>query len=98
MKKIIALCSILLLTACSGTVDVSTSQIKRPTLDIVDQKPLKLKKVHFKVKVEEKKPQYILDGENFSNLANNMEKIQNHLDVEKQQLEASRHYYDNLNR
>jgi hypothetical protein len=103
MKKVIALLAILLLSSCltgcaSGNVNVSTTAIPRTELKIVETKPLDLKPVHFHVVVENKKAHYVLDGQNFSNLAQNMEKVQNDIDMKRQQLEASKHYYDTLNK
>ena len=96
MKKMIII-ACLLLTACGGQVDVTTTAIKRAPLNLTIQNPLNLKPVQLKVKVENQVPNYCMSGQNFANMANNMEKIQNHLDIQKQQLEAQKHYYDNLN-
>ena len=96
MKKLILL-SALLLAACSSNVDVTTTAVKRTPLNLSEQKPLNLKPVQFKVKVEDHIPNYCMSGQNFQNLANNMESVQGRLDIQKKQLEAQKQY-DNLNK
>jgi hypothetical protein len=87
----------LLLTGCATTdhLQVSTAPIKRVALKLPPQKPLDLGGVHFKVVIDPttKQPQYVLDGQDFDNLANNMEKIQNRLELDEKTIKAQKNYY-----
>ena len=104
MKKLLSLFAITMLLAGCGSsqeqVDVTTAPVTRAPLKIVPQDPLAMAPVHVKVEIDPttKKPKYVLDSANYANLSNNMEKIQDHLDVDKKQIEASKHYYDSLNK
>ena len=97
MKKLIII-TCLLLSGCASNVDVTTKAVPRTNLELPAQKPLTLKPVQLHVNVNNKVPSYCMNSQNFSNLANNLEAVQNDLDVKRQQIEAAKHYYDNLNR
>ena len=91
MKKLIIITALLLSGCASGNVNVSTTPIKRTTLELPVQPPLTLKPVQFHVNVNNKVPSYCMNSQNFSNLANNME------DIKKKQLDAAKQYA-NLNK
>lgn len=98
MKKLIIILGALLLSGCASNVDVTTKAVPRTNLELPAQKPLTLKPVQLHVNVNNKVPSYCMNSQNFSNMANNMEAVQSDLDAKAQQLEAAKHYYDNLNR
>lgn len=91
---IIALSAVLLLSGCASTMGVTVSPLKRETLKITPQPPLDLRPVQFHVFVQNGEPVYALDSQGFSNLSNNMEKIQNRLDQDEQTIVQILQYYD----
>lgn len=87
----------LMLCGC-GTTNEVDSVTPTPTLNVNQQKPLTLAPVHFTVKVDAGQPQFILTTKDYANLSIDLEQAQNYLDVQKKQLDDSKHYYDNLNK
>ena len=104
MKKVLTtLFVITLLAGCAVTppnVTVTTQAVHRQTLNIVVPKPLALSQVHFKIVIDPTthKPQYVLDGDDFTNLAQNMERIQDRLELDEKTIQAQKHYAANLNK
>lgn len=95
MKKILLILPILFLTsACGHNLDVTVDPLKRATLDIPAPPPLEMDPVQWTIKVENDEPQYCVDTDNFVNLANNLEKVQNRLDLQKSTIEKQKEYYE----
>ena len=96
MKKFLLSIIILFsLTACSSSdIKVKVKPLKRPDLNIVIQKPLKLETLRFYVQIQNGAPGYCLDTQNYSNLSGNMEIIQNYLDMQRVIIESQKQYYE----
>ena len=94
MKNLIIALSLLLLTGCASSVDVTMAPVERQPLEIATPQPLVLKPVQFHVFVQNGAPYYSLDTQDFSNLANNMEKIENRLDLDEQIILEQKNYYE----
>lgn len=86
--------AMVMLSGCSTATNIKIEPLKRPTLDIVNQKPIILSPIQFHIQIYNKIPSYCLSTENFSNLSNNMEKIQNYLYIDEQTIDAYKKYYE----
>lgn len=97
MKKFLLIIPILMLTGCATDINVTTDPIKRAKLSIPVPPVLKMDNVQWKVVVENDKPSYCVDSQNFANLANNLEKIQNRLKLQNETIKKQKEYYETLN-
>src|ERR1035437_3528284 len=93
-KFLIAFASVFLLSGCASSLNVTTTPVERAPLEILTANPLVLKPVQFHVFVKDGAPYYSLDTQDFSNLANNMEKIENRLDLDEQIILEQKNYYE----
>lgn len=89
MKKLFVIALCVLLSGCASDLKVSTVPVERVPLNIVQQPPLTLQKVHFNIQVDAQgNVTYVLSGKDFDNLATNMEQVQKYLNTQGQQLNA----------
>ncbi len=98
MQNKLTLLAILLLCGCGTTEHIDVNPTAIPTLNVNEQQPLTLSPVHFTIKVDNNSPQFCTDTKNYASLSVDLERTQNYLDVQKKQLDDSKHYYDNLNK
>lgn len=95
MKKLLmSIPIVILLSSCASGIDVTTSPIKRSNLNIPIMEPLNMDNVQWKVIVENDKPSYCVNNQNFVNLANNMEKVQNRLKLQYEVIKKQKEYYE----
>jgi len=93
IRFLLLICICFSLSSCGWLTKTEYLDIGKPVLEISKPEPLKLYTVNWDVRVIEDKPYFILDSNNFENLAKNTEMLQNRLFLQNKIIDSQTQYY-----